>query len=383
MGIFRRTSRGDHPREVRSVTVHPFMTGAATDGTRTEAGVSVNADTALRLSAVWACARLLADTISTLPVDVYRKGDPDVALPTPALLQRPSDAFSTIEWLHALTTSLALRGNAYGIVTGRTGAAGWPAQIELVNPDVVAVYRNDEGRISYEIGGQGFDRADVFHVRAFTVPGNLVGLSPIEHARQAIGVGIAAEQFGARFFGDNATPSGLLIAKGQMNAEGADVLKARWKAAHHGRRELAVLSGDVEFQSITISPNESQFVETQKFTVAQIARLFGIPPEMIGGEAGGSLTYANVEQRALDFVTFSLGPWVARIEAALTALLPRNQFVKLNTGALLRADLKTRYEAHAIGIGSGFLTVDEARALEDRPPLGYVSPAPGTDATIA
>jgi HK97 family phage portal protein len=345
------------------------MLGRTTDAYGTDAGISVSADTSLRLSAVWACVRLLSDTVSTLPVDVYRKGTPDTPLPLPVLLARPSDTFTTIEWLHALMTSLTLRGNAYGVITGRTGAAGWPSQIELVNPDVVQVYRNDAGRIEYRIGGTEYDRGDIFHVRAFTSPGSLVGLSPIEYARQSIGLGLAAESFGARFFGDNATPSGLLISKGPITAETAASLKERWHASHKGRRELAILSGDVEFTPITISPNESQFVETQRFTVAQIARLFGVPPEMIGGEAGGSLTYANVEQRALDFTTFALGPWVARIEAALSDLLPRGQVVKLNTGALLRADLKTRYEAHSIGIASGFLTVDEARALEDRPPL--------------
>lgn len=341
----------------------PLSTGLSTDS-----GITVNADTALRLSAVWACVRLLADSISTLPVDVYRKGAPE-PLQTPALISRPSEAFGTIDWLHAIVSSLCLRGNAYGVITGRTGAAGWPSQIDLVHPDLVQVSRSDTGTTEYRIGGTTYRRDDVFHVRAFTIPGNPVGLSPIEYARQSIGLGLAAEQFGGRYFGDNATPSALLISKAPLNAEGAKVLKDRWSASHRGRRELAVLTGDVEFHPVTISPNESQFVETQRFTVAQIARIFGVPPEMIGGESGGSLTYANVEQRALDFTTFSLGPWVARLEAALTALLPRGQYVKLNTGALLRADLKTRYEAHAIGIASGFLTIDEARALEDRPPL--------------
>jgi HK97 family phage portal protein len=362
------SSRTPAVREERAL-LHPFLAGSASDSHRTDAGIVVTPDQALRLSAVWACVRLLADTISTLPVDVYRKGDPDRQIPTPALLQAPSDAFGTIEWLHAVMSSLALRGNAYGVITGRTGAAGWPAQIELLSPDVVSVYRDEAGRIGYRIGGVEYDRADIFHVRAFTVPGSLVGLSPVEYARQSIGVGLAAEQFGARFFGDNATPSALIVSKTSISPDAAERVKARWRAAHEGRRDLAVLTGDVEFHPLTISPNESQFVETQRFTVAQIARLFGVPPEMIGGEAGGSLTYANVEQRALDFVTFALGPWVARIESALSSLLPRGQVVKLNTGALLRADLLTRYQAHEIGIRSGFLTVNEARDLENRPPL--------------
>lgn len=363
--------------------MHPFLVGGDSGSARTAAGITVNADSALRLSAVWACVRLLADTVSTLPVDVYGKGrdGTTAAIATPPLLTRPSDAFGLVDWLHALTASLALRGNAYGVITGRTGAAGWPSQIELVNPDVVAVARTTDGRIEYRIGGTEYPRDDVFHVRAFTLPGALTGLSPIEYARQAVGLGLAAEQFGARFFGDNATPAGLIISKERLTAEQAGTLKSRWKArVVEGSREIAIMSGDLSFQPLTIPPEESQFIETQRFTIAQVARMFGVPPEMIGGEAGGSLTYANVEQRAIDFVTFALGPWVARIEAALSALLPRGQHVKLNTGALLRADLLTRYQAHEIGIRAGFLTIDEARALEDRAPLPdpYPVPTPGS-----
>jgi HK97 family phage portal protein len=130
-----------------------------------------------------------------------------------------------------------------------------------------------------------------------------------------------------------------------------------------------VLGDGIKFKQVSVAPEESQFLETQRFTVQQICRLYGVPPEMIGSESGNSLTYANVEQRSLAFLTYCINPWLVRIETALTDLVPRGQFVKFNAGVLLRTDLKTRYESYEIGLRAGFLTVNETRALEDREPL--------------
>ena len=125
----------------------------------------------------------------------------------------------------------------------------------------------------------------------------------------------------------------------------------------------------MQFTPIAIAPEESQFIETQRFTVAQIARVFGVPPEMVGSDAGNSLTYSNVESRALDFLRYSVQPWLIRLETALSGVLPRDQFVRFNAGGLLRATTKDRYEAHEVALRAGFLTINEVRALEDLPPL--------------
>jgi HK97 family phage portal protein len=345
-----------------------LLVNSSTGGLPTWAGTNVDTDAAQRLSAVWACVRLLADTVSTLPVDVYRDGSTE-ALPTPPLLRSPAAGMPLQAFLEATMRSLLLRGNAYGLVTARSGATMLPAQVELLHPDRVAVTRSETGRIGYRIGGREYPREDVWHVRAFVMPGTLLGLSPVEYARQAIGLGLAAEKFGAQFFGDNATPTGILTTEDHLSQEQATGMKERWKAIHRDRREIAVL-GNLKYTPISIAPDESQFVETVRANVATVARFYGVPPEMIGGEAGGSLTYANVEQRALDFLTYSLTPWLVRLETALTELLPARQYVKFNPGGLLRTSLRDRYEAHRIGIEAGFLTVDEARALEDLPALG-------------
>ncbi len=201
------------------------------------------------------------------------------------------------------------------------------------------------------------------------MPGAVLGLSPISYARQAIGLGLAVERFGASFFGDGATPSGVLTTETKLTRESADALKAQWKAAHGRRRDVAILTGDLKFQAVSVTPEESQFIESRRLTVAEVCRVFGVPPEMVAADSGGSLTYANVEQRSLDFLTYSVGPWLKRLEVALSGLLPRSQVAKFNAGALLRTTTKTRYEAHEIGLRAGFLTRDEVRALEDLPPL--------------
>jgi HK97 family phage portal protein len=138
----------------------------------------------------------------------------------------------------------------------------------------------------------------------------VLGLSPVAYARQAIGLGLAVERFGASFFGDGASPSGLLTTNTMIGDEQAEVLNEKWKSIHGKKRKTALLTGDLKWTPISIAPEESQFVETCKLNVAQIARVFGVPPEMIGGESGQSLTYANIESRALHFLKFSLAPLV-------------------------------------------------------------------------
>ena len=354
-------------REERSL---PFGAFVGPSGTLpTWAGATVDTDTAMRLSAVWACVRLLGDTVSTLPVDVYRRGE-RAPIATPPVLVEPAAGIPAHEFLYSTMTSLLLRGNAYGLITARSGATLLPAQLELVHPDKVSVTVDPDGRVAYRLLGREVDRADVWHVRAFTMPGAVVGLSPVEYARQSIGLGLAAEKFGAQFFGDNATPSGLLTTPERLHQSDADRLALQWKAAHQGSRNPAVLSGDLKFTPISVSPDDSQFVETAQLNVAQVARVFGVPPEMVGAASSGSnVTYANVEARALDFLRYSVSPWLVRLESALGRLLPAKQFVRFNTGGLLRADTRSRYEAHKVALDAGFLTVDEVRELEDRPPF--------------
>lgn len=340
----------------------------AEEGRPTASGEAVTTDTAMRLSTVWGCVRLLADSVSTLPLHVYRGDDRD-PIPTPPLLQRPSADFDELaDWLWAVMASLTLRGNAWGVITGRSGPGLLPSQVDLVHPDRVAVSL-EEGRQVIRIGGEPYDRAELFHVKAFPFPGSMLGLSPIAYAREAIGLGIGAERYGAKLFGATGIPIGVLTSDQHINDEVAKTIKARWKHRFDDNRDIAVLGAGAKFQPITIAPEEAQFIETQKFNVSTIARFYGIAPEMLGGETAGPLAYSSPELRSTDFMMFALRPWLYRVERAVSGLLPRTQNARFNAGGFARVTLKERYEAHQIGIAAGFLTVNEARALEDLPPL--------------
>jgi HK97 family phage portal protein len=340
----------------------------------TYAAVPVNPTTALQHSAVWACVDLIASAISTLPLYAYRRGDRDPLPDLPPILRQPSATMNLPDWLYAALQSLLLRGNCYGQIVDRAGAGLLPAQVELLAPDRVAV-NVPNGSIEYRIDGQEVDPASIWHVKAYTSAGNVTGLSPIAYARQAVGLGMAAEKFAAQFFGDSAIPTGIITTPNNVNQDHARDLKERW-AATYGRpwshRNIAVLGGDAKFQAITIPPEESQFLETTKANVATVARYFRVQPELIGGESGGSLTYADVEQRALDFLQFGLAPWLVRMETAISALLSSTTTVKFNAGALVRTDLLTRYQAHESAIRARWKLPSEVRELEDLPPVAGI-----------
>jgi HK97 family phage portal protein len=355
----------------------------ADQGTPTAAGEAVTTDKALRLSTVWACVRLLADSVSTLPLDVYRKGEREPLATTPPLLQRPSADFELADWLYAVVSSLLLRGNCYGLITARSGAGMLPAQVDLVHPDRMGVTA-PKGVVEYRLGGELQDPAAVWHVKAFAFPGLLVGLSPIEYARESIGLGLGAERYGAKFFGDSAIPSGYLHSDDRLNREQALEIKELWEHSHKGRRGTAVLGG-VKFQPITIPNDQAQFIEVQQFNVNAIARLFGIPGEMVGGQTAGHEAYTSPEMRSTDFLTFTLRPWLYRIERAVSRLLPRTQEAKFNAGGFVRATLLDRYQAHKLGIEAGWLQRSEARELEDRPPIPGIDdrPPPGEIGGVA
>jgi HK97 family phage portal protein len=233
-----------------------------------------------------------------------------------------------------------------------------------------------KGVVEYRLGGELQDPAAVWHVKAFAFPGLLVGLSPIEYARETIGLGLAAEKFGAQFFGGAAVPSGVLTSDQRITSEQAIDAKERWKALHKGKRDIAVLGDGVKFQPITIPNDQAQFIEVQQFNVNAIARLFGIPGEMVGGQTAGPLAYSSPEMRSTDFLTFTLRPWLYRVERAVTRLLPRTQQARFNAGGFVRVTLKDRYEAHEIGIRAGWLLRSEVRELEDRPPIPGIDDEP-------
>jgi HK97 family phage portal protein len=352
-----------------------FQVGDLTPAS-TYAAVPVNPTTAMQHSAVWACVDLIASAISTLPLAAYRGGELRPLADLPPILRQPSATMDLLDFVYATLQSLLVRGNAYGLIVDRAGAGLLPSQVELLAPDRVAV-NVPNGSIEYRVDGQEVDPASIWHVKAFCVAGSVVGLSPIAHARQAVGLGVAAERYAAKFFGESAIPSGILTSDQDIRPQQAATLKERWNARHQGNRDIAVLGNGARFQAITIPPEEAQFLETTRANVATVARYFRMQPEMIASESGGSLTYSNVEMRALHLLTFTLRPWIVRLETALSALLSSTTSVKFNAGALVRTDLLSRYQAHESAIRAGWKLRSEVRELEDLAPVAGIDDQEG------
>jgi HK97 family phage portal protein len=264
--------------------------------------------------------------------------------------------------------SLLLKGNAWGVITDRSGAGLLPSQVDLVDPGRVAVTTED-GRWVIRIGGQEYNRAELFHVKAYPWPGNLLGLSPIAYAREAIGLGLGAERYGGASFGDAMVPSAVLESDQDIKRESAQRLKAEYvDLLRRRRRDIAVLGNGARLRAIAIAPEEAQFIETQKFNVSTICRFFGVPAEMMGAEVGHEV-YSSPEQRSTDLLLWTLRPWLYRVERAVSTLLPSTQKARFNPGGMVRATLLDRYTAHKLGIEAGWLLRSEVRELEDRPPI--------------
>jgi HK97 family phage portal protein len=323
---------------------------------------------ALRLAPVYAATRLLADSVASLPMKSYMvAGEQRLPAPLPALFSRPAAVGTRYDWLHRAVTSLALRGNAYGLITA-VDAAGWPAQIEWLHPDDVTVADNFAAVPVWYYKGRRLDDGQMFHIPAYTLPGQILGLSPIAYFASTTDTGLLAQQFGRDWFANGSTPSAVLETDLEVTKDAAEILKARFKEAAAGR-DVVALGGGVKYRPISVPAEESQFLETIKATANQVAAIYGVPPEKVGGETGGSLTYNTVEQNSIDMLTWTVRPWLARLEQAFSMLRPPAEETRFNADAMIRTDLKTRYEAHGMALDQGWRNRDEVRAIENEAPL--------------
>lgn len=331
-----------------------------------------NAESSLRKVAVFASVNLIAGLCSSMPIDAYTStGGTKRPVVLPSFFTDPDGSGQGVsDWLYQLYFSLLLRGNVVGRILSRDNS-GRPTQIMLLHPDRVSLRETPDGPVwTYE--GRTIPSEEVWHRRAFPAPGCRLGLSPIALHSTTIGQGLSAAAFGLKFFQDGAHPSAILTQADarEITQDAATTVKARFMAAVRGSREPVVLSGGWEYKPIQINPEESQFLDTQKYTAAECARIFGPGvPEVLGYETGGSLTYSNVEARSLDLMKFSLNRWLVWAEQTLSRDIFGTGFMKFNRGALLSTDLLTRYQAHAIALDNDWATVDEVRALEDWTPI--------------
>ncbi|MEV6737888.1 phage portal protein [Streptomyces sp. NPDC051104] len=343
------------------------------------APAAVNEDGALRLGPVLAAGRLLAATISSVPLYTYRQvGDRTQRLPNGSLFSQPCAQGTLHGWVFRAVTSLAYRGNAVGIVTTRDYLE-YPTTIEWVNPANVLCEDRVELTPLGEPGsftnpkwyylGERLPSEDVVHIPWFQLPGRVWGLSPIGAYAVTVSTGLAAQQFSDDWFRSGGVPPGQFRNTTQtVDQKDASVIKQRLVQAIRSHEPI-VYGKDWEYTPTTVSPSEAQFVQTMRMTASQIAAIYGIPPEMIGGETGGSMSYSSPEQRQIELVQFSLLPWLALLESHLSALLPRGQFVKFDADVLVRADMKTRIEAYEKMRLIGYDNIDGIRAMENEAPL--------------
>ena len=356
------------------------------------AGVIVNERSTLGLIDAWACVSLLSDSVGMLPTDAYRRaGDfRREVRPTPQLLAQPDPEMEPVDFWSGMTVSVALRGNAYNLVTDRD-ADGYPTAVKLLHPDDVSPRRNrTSGQREYHLAnGEVASRFDMIHVTWMRQPGQIAGMGPIECARRGIGLSIRTEEYGAAWFRDGASPSSVLESDQDIDDVTAKRHVARWVATHGGRRRPAILGKGLKWRAVTITPNESQFLETRNANTEMMCRIWRVPPHMIqrisnnASQGGGK----GLEEQGIGFTVFTLGPYLSRFEAAFSRQMRPQQYMKFKLAALLRGNTRDRYTSYAIGRQWGWLSVNDIRALEDLPPVDggevYLQPTNMVDAEKA
>jgi HK97 family phage portal protein len=341
----------------------------------TPSGKTVNERTAMQTTAVYACVRVLAEAIASLPLHTYQYTDKgkEKALDHNLyylLHSEPNPEMTSFVFRETLMGHLLLWGNAYAQII-RDGRGKVVALYPLL-PDKMTVDRTERGELFYLYNKEGINyslRSDeVLHIPGLGFDG-LVGYSPIAMAKNAIGMAIATEEYGAKFFANGANPGGVLEHPGVV--KDPSKIRESWNAVYQGSgnaHRIAVLEEGMKFQSIGIPPEQAQFLETRKFQLNEIARIFRVPPHMVGDLERSS--FSNIEQQSLEFVMYTLDPWVIRWEQAIQRALfsateKKAYFVKFNVNGLLRGDYQSRMQGYAVGRQNGWLSADDIRELED------------------
>lgn len=390
MGLFSKLFKArDKPKDRTTGSNYSFFFGGTTSGK------PVNEYTAMQMTAVYSCVRILAEAVAGLPLHLYKynaSGGKEKALSHPlyfVLHDEPNPEMSSFVFRETLMTHLLLWGNAYAQII-RNGKGEVIALYPLM-PNRMSVDRDSSGALYYTYTRYSDEAptmngmtvilrpSDVFHIPGLGFDG-LVGYSPIAMAKNAIGMAIACEEYGAKFFANGAAPGGVLEHPGTIK----DPQKVRdsWNAAYQGSsnsHRVAVLEEGMKYQPIGISPEQAQFLETRKFQINEIARIFRVPPHMVGDLEKSS--FSNIEQQSLEFVKYTLDPWVIRWEQAISRALLRPDekklyFAKFNVDGLLRGDYVSRMNGYATARQNGWMSANDIRELEN---LDQIPPELGGD----
>lgn len=338
-------------------------------------GVSVTPETAMRCSTVYACVRVISESIAQCPCIVYQRiGDARLRAidhPLYALLHdAPNENQTAFEFFEQIGVSLNMRGNAY--VYMNPNASGVRELIPL-QPDQVTPRRSTAGVVTYEVRGDSgvttYSQRQIMHVRALSHDG-VIGLSPIQQHRETIGLAMTALDHGTRLFSNGAKPAGILNVKGRLSDDGRKRLRESWQQGYSGDNvyRTAVLEEDVSWTPVTMTSEDAQYLETRKFQRSEICGIFRVPPHKVGDLERA--TFSNIEQQSLEFLTDSLLPWLRRIEQAInkSLLAGTDYYCEFLVDSMLRADIVSRMNAYATAINNGIMNRNEVRARENMNP---------------
>lgn len=333
---------------------------------------------AMRLSAVFACLRLLSESVATLPLDVFRSvAGTRVEVDKPGFLRFDPPRMTQSTYFGQVMMSLLCDGNAFiATVRNELGEVIWLA---VLDPTAVTVKATPQGIDRYFVGGKEYGWLDIMHIRGMTLPGQVRGVSPLKMARDVVTGGRRAQDFGTSFMANSAMPPAVIEIpdSGEVGNEAQEKAKRiakTWQDTHGGSGnagKVGVLLGGAKLTTIAISPDDAQWLDSKRFSVSEIARFYGVPPHLIADASNSTSWGSGLAEQNLAFAQYSLQPWVTRIEEAHSRLLVGGEFVKLNIDARLRPSIADRFASYASGIDAGHLTINEARRLEDRPPVPW------------
>lgn len=342
---------------------------------RTE--LTVTPETAMRLTAVYACVRLLSESVASLPLQTFSKlGSTRRQHPADDWLRRPNPEYTRFRFWQEIMVGVLLSGDGLARLKriGRKIVAAWP----LWSP-TVKIDRDENGYRRYKVGQEYLTDYDVLHVQGLSLPGSPRGLSPIGYfcAQNAVALGLGAEEYAKGLYTNDGTPGGYIKAPSVQTEEEARRLKEQWMKSRRGAyQEPAVFGGDTEWRSVSFEPEKTQLLQSRSFQVEEICRIYGVPPHMVASVERSTSWGTGIEHQGIQWVTYSLRPWLERIEQAVNPLLERPSWVnpeaevfcKFNVEGLLRGDFKSRMEGYEVGIRSGLYTPNRCLALEDEPP---------------
>jgi HK97 family phage portal protein len=335
----------------------------------TPTGKNVTDNTALTLSAVYASIRLIADTVSTLPYDQFirRDGQRFPFRPREMWVMDPNPHMDRTTFWQQVVTSLLMDGNAFVLLT--RSDEGDIVQMDVLNPQRTKVYIAN-GSKTYRVNeSMTVPAENMLHLTELLLPGAVRGVSRIEKAKDALGLGLALEEYASRFFGNGAFAGGVIEWPGDITKDQAKTLVDSWEGNHkglHRSHRPAVLYGGAKFTTTTVDPSQSQLLEERRFAIEEVARIFRVPPFMLGVTTAGSVSYNSVEQQMLFFMQHTIQPMVQKLEIGFSRLLQNEQsFLKFNLNSMVRADLATRTESYSKALLAGYMSVNDVRALED------------------